>query len=91
MPVALVTGSALGIGRCIALRLAADGYDVALNDLERQSAVLEELSSEIKAANPGRRTALAFGDVSKEKDVEDVVKRAVDELGSLDVVSVYNT
>ena len=30
--IALVTGSAQGIGRCIALRLARDGFDIALND-----------------------------------------------------------
>ncbi|OAX32137.1 NAD(P)-binding protein, partial [Rhizopogon vinicolor AM-OR11-026] len=46
--VALVTGSAQGVGRAIAIRLARDVFDVALNDLPVKNAVLEDLAAEIR-------------------------------------------
>ena len=45
---ALVTGSANGIGRAIALRLAQDGFQLAINDLASQEARLRELQHEIE-------------------------------------------
>jgi NAD(P)-dependent dehydrogenase (short-subunit alcohol dehydrogenase family) len=45
---ALVTGSANGIGRAIALRLAEDGFQAAINDLASQDARLKELQHEIE-------------------------------------------
>jgi NAD(P)-dependent dehydrogenase (short-subunit alcohol dehydrogenase family) len=87
--VAVITGAASGIGRAIAIRLAADGYDVALVDLERTNKALDALSREIKAANPNSRTISVSTDVSIEDEVEAMVQSVVKELGSLDVVSVY--
>lgn len=82
--VALVTGAARGIGRGIALRLAADGLDVAVNDLEAGSEGLESAAEEIRQA--GRRSLAITADVSEPGEVEDMVQRVAGELGSLDVM-----
>jgi 3-oxoacyl-[acyl-carrier protein] reductase len=66
---AIVTGAGSGIGRAIALRLAADGYAVLVNDLS--PARSQAVASEIIAAG-GRATAAA-GDVSSEADVREIV------------------
>ena len=60
--VALVTGAARGIGRGIALRLAADGLDVALHDIGANGDQLDGVAEEIRGA--GRRTATVIADVS---------------------------
>ena len=81
--IALVTGAARGIGRAIALRLARDGLDVAVND-RSNSPELDGLVREIESK--GRRALAVPGDVSLEPDVEKTVGRVVQDLGSLDVV-----
>jgi NAD(P)-dependent dehydrogenase (short-subunit alcohol dehydrogenase family) len=81
--VALVTGSGRGIGRAIALRLAHDGLDVAVND-KSGSPELERLVREIQSK--GRRALAIRADVSSEPEVENVIRKVVQDLGSLDVV-----
>lgn len=64
---ALVTGPANDIGRAIALRLAQDGFQVAINDLTSQEARLRELQHEIelKGLSPVFKTDLAEDDVNR--------------------------
>ncbi|KAF4616295.1 hypothetical protein D9613_008350 [Agrocybe pediades] len=82
--VVLITGSAQGIGRGIALRLADDGYDIAINDLERFKKELEELSEIIKSK--GRRVFIGVADASVKEEVEGLIDATVENLGGLDVM-----
>jgi NAD(P)-dependent dehydrogenase (short-subunit alcohol dehydrogenase family) len=81
--VALVTGAARGIGRSLALRLAADGYDVAVGDLN--GSTVSKVAEEIKSL--GRRSHHIFADVSSEEQVKEMIDTTENELGSLDIVS----
>ncbi|TFY83279.1 hypothetical protein EWM64_g716 [Hericium alpestre] len=82
--VALVTGAAQGIGRAIALRLADDGFDVAINDIETKVALLRTLSSEIEAK--GRKSHPVPGDIAVDEQVKHMVDETVTSLGSLDAM-----
>ena len=81
--VALVTGAARGIGYAIALRLAHDGLDVAVND-KTSSPELDGLVREIESK--GRRSIAVPADISQEPEVEKIVQKVVQDLGGLDVV-----
>ena len=80
--VALVTGSARGIGQAIALKLASEGADLILCDLQKEW--LDETAQ--KATAMGRKSACFACDVSNGEQVEAVVKGGVDALGRVDVL-----
>ncbi|KAF8901437.1 hypothetical protein CPB85DRAFT_1227824 [Mucidula mucida] len=82
--VAIVTGSAQGIGRAIALRLAQDGFDVALNDLPTKEEQLQLLLKEITSI--GRKCIIVVADISSEEQVKVMIDNTVSALGSTDVV-----
>lgn len=82
--VAIVTGSANGIGYSIAHRLADDGIDVVITDLASQSDRINEVVEEIK--KKGRKSIGVIADVSSETDVQALVTKTEEELGSLDIV-----
>lgn len=81
---ALVTGASRGIGRAIALGLAADGFDVLLNDIERQRDELEAVAGEI--AQIGRRAFPLFADVGDRDQVRAMVATGLAQAGRIDVV-----
>ncbi|PCH44090.1 NAD(P)-binding protein [Wolfiporia cocos MD-104 SS10] len=83
--VAIVTGAAQGIGRDIAIRLADDGLDVAVNDIPTKGEQLQELVAEIRLKN--RRAMAVLADVSSEDEVIAMIARVVDELGGVDMVA----
>lgn len=79
---ALVTGASRGIGRAVALGLAASGADVAL--VARTEAALVEVCTEIEAG--GRKAVVLPCDVTDPAAVARMVAAAIERLGQLDVV-----
>lgn len=85
----LVTGAARGIGRAIALRLARDGLNVAVNDVKNNSTELEQTRKMIE--NLARKSLALIADVSNDKEVETMVKNTASEFGTLDVCQRKNS
>lgn len=79
---ALVTGAARGIGQAIALKLAAEGADLALCDLKAEW--LEETTA--KAKELGRRVECYSVDVSNGEAVNETVKTIEKDFGQIDVL-----
>jgi NAD(P)-dependent dehydrogenase (short-subunit alcohol dehydrogenase family) len=82
--VAIVTGSRRGIGRAIALAFAEAGADVAVCDLVIEDGELQAVADEIKKL--GRRSLAVQTDVTQKAQVDDLVKRVVDEFGTIDIM-----
>ncbi|TFY69204.1 hypothetical protein EVJ58_g556 [Rhodofomes roseus] len=83
--VAIVTGAAQGIGRSIALRLAEDGLNVAINDIPSKTQQIEEVVAEIKTKTNAKVVA-APADVTNEEAVQAMIASVVEQLGGLDVM-----
>ena len=79
---AIITGAANGIGRATAMRFAAEGARVTLNDVNQ--AALDRLAAELTAAG-GTAQAVA-GDVSNTEDVRRLVAEAVAAFGRVDIL-----
>ncbi|HOR69500.1 MAG TPA: SDR family NAD(P)-dependent oxidoreductase [bacterium] len=79
---ALITGAGQGIGRGIAVRLARDGYNIAIADINLNN--LAEAAQEISAL--GVRVLKIEADVSNVHDVQHMIQATVDEFDSLDVL-----
>jgi 3-oxoacyl-[acyl-carrier protein] reductase len=76
---AIVTGSARGIGRATAELLVAQGAEVLINDLDGD--VAEQASAEIAGD-----TAVFAGDLTKPGVPDQLVQKAIDSFGKLDII-----
>jgi NAD(P)-dependent dehydrogenase (short-subunit alcohol dehydrogenase family) len=81
--VALITGGDSGIGRAVAQAFAREGADVAISYLEEHNDA-EETKRLVE--QEGRRAITLPGDVGDEEHCQELVRRTVDELGTLDVL-----
>ncbi len=78
---ALVTGAGEGIGKAIALALASNGANVAVNDYADSG---EQTAAEIRAL--GRESLFLRGDTSKREDAARVVAQATARFGAIDIL-----
>src|SRR5699024_6601004 len=78
--VAVVTGSAGGLGRGIAERLLKDGFSVMIHDINKEA--LTKTESELKGLGD---VASFVGDVSKKEDQKALVAATVEKFGQLNV------
>jgi len=82
-PVALITGGTRGIGLGIAIKLAENGYDLAINGVRAEpeiSAVLEELEA------LGAKVHYVPGDISKEADRQKILDEVKIRFGTVNVL-----
>ena len=87
--VAVVTGASRGIGKALALRLAAEGADVAVGAKSEQSTEklpgsIHETAEAIRAL--GRRALAVATDVRDEDAIRNLVERTISEFGRLDIL-----
>ena len=80
--VAIVTGGAMGIGRGIVLRMAQEGADVAIADLQVEAA--GKVADEVKAL--GRKAIVVKTDVTREADFQALFDRVRKDLGRIDIL-----
>ncbi|KAL3480792.1 hypothetical protein BJX99DRAFT_254125 [Aspergillus californicus] len=83
MRTAIVTGSARGIGKAIALRLARDSYAVCINDIASSGEAINATVDEIRKAAPSSKVIGIAADVTSSSDVSHMVQTAADKLGPL--------
>ncbi len=81
--VALITGGDSGIGRAVALAFAREGADVLISYLNEEVDAQETVRV-VQAA--GRKAVAVAGDISQEAHCQQLVGRAVQELGKLDIL-----
>lgn len=80
--VALVTGAGQGIGRAIALRLANDGADITIMDLNQEK--MDEVAEEVRST--GRKATVFKADVSNRDEVYAAIEHTEKDLGGFDII-----
>jgi len=80
---AIITGGDSGIGRAVAIAYAREGADVLIAYLSENDDAQE---GKALVEKEGRRAILISGDISDPEHFRTIVKRAVDELGGVDIL-----
>jgi len=80
--VTIVTGGARGIGKAVALRLAKEGSDIAIGDVNLEA--LEESKKEIEST--GRAVLTDKLDVTNAEDVQKFVQKVLDKFGKINIL-----
>ncbi|QPC46312.1 3-oxoacyl-[acyl-carrier-protein] reductase [Mangrovibacillus cuniculi] len=80
---AVVTGASRGIGRAIALELSAQGANIVVNYAGSEAKAME-VAEEVRAL--GTKAIVVQANVSNATEVQDMMKRAVEEFGSIDIL-----
>lgn len=80
--IALVTGGGSGLGKASALKLAAEGVDIAL--LSRSKEEVDKVASQI--ANLGRKVLPLYADISDTADMQSAFDQITETFGRLDIV-----
>jgi NAD(P)-dependent dehydrogenase (short-subunit alcohol dehydrogenase family) len=81
---AIITGGDSGIGRAVALAFAREGADVLLSYLEEEEPDAQETARVVEQA--GRKAVRVPGDVRDEAHCQDIVQKAAEEFGHIDVL-----
>jgi len=81
--VALVTGASSGIGRAVALYMAEEGADVAIN---YHSNLAEAEEAVVEAKTFGRKAIAVKADVSSHEEVKEMFAQVTDEFSTLDIL-----
>ena len=88
---ALITGASSGIGQAIAIRLATEGCNIAINyrksseDAEEtEEMAMQKACGQVEEC--GMKSLLVQGDVSQEEDIIEMVNTVVEQFGSLDIL-----
>jgi len=80
--ISIVTGGAMGIGREIVLRLARDGSDIAVVDIEKEGG--QETAKEVRSM--GRKSLVFEVDVSQWDQVRDMVDGVLAQFNKVDIL-----
>lgn len=82
--VAIITGGDSGIGRAVALAYAREGADVLISYLDEEEEDAQETARVVEAE--GRKCVRVPGDIGDEAHCRQIVQRAIDELGKVDIL-----
>jgi gluconate 5-dehydrogenase/2-deoxy-D-gluconate 3-dehydrogenase len=82
--VSIITGARRGIGAALAVAFAEAGSDVAICDVVVDDGLIAAVAKDIQKF--GRRALVVKTDVTSESDVENLVKKVVDEFGRVDIL-----